>query len=172
MFAVLLLFAGHGAYVARGLARGSATMAQRGQAEILWPLVQWAASHAKPGDVVASNAPVMIALYTGLTTVPISILTPAEYLVDKTPPVMAAELGALYDRYRPSLLVLVRGTAEHNAVPVWAAQPGAPARHRLPTNAGGRLGVRPARAMTAPDTYIPCSRRRLANDAHPGEEGR
>ena len=135
-FAVLLLFTGHAAYVVRGLIRGSSTMAQRGQAEILWPLVQWAASHATPRDVVASNAPVMIALYTGLTTVPISILTPGEYVVDKTAPRMAAELGALYDRYHPTLLVLVRGTAEHNAVPLWAAEPGAPVVVPLPEAPG------------------------------------
>ncbi|MFI5244602.1 MAG: hypothetical protein ACHQQR_05200, partial [Gemmatimonadales bacterium] len=135
-FAVLLLFAGHAAYVVRGLSRGSASMAQRGQTDILWPLVQWASVHAKPGDVVASNAPVMIALYTGLTTVPISVLTPGEYLVDKTPPVMAAELGALYDRYHPTLLVLVRGTAEHGAVPLWASSPGAPSVIALPDSPG------------------------------------
>lgn len=133
---VLLLFIGHAAYVVRGLSRGSSKMAQRAQTELLWPLVQWAASHARPDDVVASNAPVMIALYTGLTTVPISTLTPAEYLVDKTAPIMADELGALYTRYHPSLLVLVRGAAEHQAIPVWAARPGAPAVIAFPETPG------------------------------------
>jgi hypothetical protein len=136
VFAVLLLFAGHVAYVVRGLARGSSSMAQRGQTGVLWPLVQWSASHAKPDDVVASNAPVMIALYTGLTTVPISILTPAEYLVDKSAPAMAAEVGALYNRYHPTLLVLVSGTAEHNAIPLWAAAPGSPTVIALPQAPG------------------------------------
>lgn len=136
VFAVLLLFAGHAAYVVRGLIRGSSSMAQRGQTEILWPLVQWSAAHTTPGDIVASNAPVMIALYTGLTTVPISILTPAEYLVDKSAPAMAAELEALYNRYHPTLLVLVRGTAEQDAVPLWAAAAGSPAVIALPEAPG------------------------------------
>jgi hypothetical protein len=78
----------------------------------------------------------MIALYTGLTTVPISILTPAEYLVDKSAPAMAAEVGALYNRYHPTLLVLVSGTAEHNAIPLWAAAPGSPTVIALPQAPG------------------------------------
>jgi len=123
---VVLLFAGHAAYAARGLAGGWAGSAQRSMTQLLWPQVQWSAAHAGASDLVASDAHVMIALYTGRQTVPVSMLTPAEYVADKPASVIAGELGALYARYHPSLLTLVRDAPELAAIGLFAAQPGAP----------------------------------------------
>jgi hypothetical protein len=118
---VVVLLAGQAAYAARGLANGWASAPQRDMTERLWPLVQWTVTHAGPGDIVASDAHVMIALYTGRTTMPVSILTPAEHVRDKSAAQYAHELEALMARYRPRLIVLSRGTPEIDAVPIWAA---------------------------------------------------
>ena len=134
---VAVLLAGHAAYAARGLAGGWAGSPQRAMTERLWPLVQWTVTHAGAKDVVASDAHVMIALYTGRTTMPVSMLTPAEHVRDKPPPQYARELGALARRYHPQLLVLSPRTPELDAVPVWALTPGAPAVAALPPIPGG-----------------------------------
>ncbi|MBI5601021.1 MAG: glycosyltransferase family 39 protein [Gemmatimonadetes bacterium] len=134
---VALLLAGHAAYAARGLAGGWAGSPQRAMTERLWPLVEWTVTHAGEKDVVASDAHVMIALYTGRTTMPVSMLTPAEHVRDKPLPQYARELSALAARYRPQLLVLSRQTPERDAVPLWAQTPGAPAVTPLPPIPGG-----------------------------------
>jgi hypothetical protein len=135
--AVGLLFVGQAAYAARGLAGGWAGSPQREMTSRLWPLVQWTATHAAPTDVVASDAHVMIALYTGRTTMPMSMLTPAEHVRDKPLPQAARELAALSARYRPTLLVLSRGMRELDAVPLWAQLPGAPMITPLAAVPGG-----------------------------------
>lgn len=135
--AVTLLLAGHAAYAARGLAGGWAGSPQRAMTERLWPLVEWTVTHAGARDVVASDAHVMIALYTGRTTMPVSMLTPAEHVRDKPLPQYARELGALAARYHPQLLVLSPRTPELDAVPLWAQTPGAPAVTALPPIPGG-----------------------------------
>jgi len=135
--AVTLLLAGHAAYAARGLAGGWAESPQRAMTERLWPLVEWTVTHAGAKDVVASDAHVMIALYTGRTTMPVSMLTPAEHVRDKPLPQYARELGALAARYHPQLLVLSHRTPELDAVPIWAQTPGAPAVTALPPMPGG-----------------------------------
>jgi hypothetical protein len=132
-----VLLAGHAAYAVRGLAGGWAGTPQRGMTDRLWPLVQWTVTHAGARDVVASDGHVMIALYTGRTTMPVSMLTPAEHVRPKLAPQFALELLALGARFRPSLLVLSRGTPELDAVPQWALLPGAPAVIPLPPVPGG-----------------------------------
>lgn len=134
---VVLLLAGHAAYAARGLAGGWAGAPQHAMTERLWPLVQWTVTHAGPADVVASDAHVMIALYTGRTAMPVSMLTPAEHVRDKPRAQYASELAALAARYRPTLLVLSRGTPEIDAIPLWALMPSAPAVTVLPAVPGG-----------------------------------
>lgn len=134
---IALLLAGHAAYAARGLAGGWAGAPQRGMTARLWPLVQWTVTHAGTRDVVASDGHVMIALYTGRTTMPVSMLTPAEHVRPKPTPQFARELSALAARYRPSLLVLSQGTPELDAVPQWAGLAGAPAIIALPSVPGG-----------------------------------
>lgn len=137
MAAVTLLLTGHAAYAARGLAGGWAGSPQRAMTERLWPLVAWTVTHAGTKDVVASDAHVMIALYTRRTTMPVSMLTPAEHVRDKPLPQYARELGALAARFHPQLLVLSHRTPELDAVPVWAQTPGAPAVTALPPVPGG-----------------------------------
>lgn len=137
MAVVTLLLVGHAAYAARGLAGGWAGSPQRAMTERLWPLVEWTVTHAAATDVVASDAHVMIALYTGRMTMPVSMLTPAEHVRDKPLPQYARELGALAHRYRPQLLLLSRRTPELDAVPLWAQSPGAPAVTALPPVPGG-----------------------------------
>ncbi len=134
---VTALLVGHAAYAVRGLVGGYAGAPQRAMTDRLWPLVQWTVTHAGPVDIVASDAHVMIALYTGRTTMPVSILTPAEHVRDKPAPEFARELDALAARYRPQLLVLSRGTPELDAVPLWAATPTAPMVTPLPPVPGG-----------------------------------
>ncbi|MHB0963535.1 MAG: hypothetical protein ACYC5V_10040 [Gemmatimonadaceae bacterium] len=134
---VALLFIGHGAYALRGLGNGWAGSAQRTMTGLLWPEVAWAARHAGTHDVVASDANVMISLYTGLTAVPVSILTPAQYLTEKPVPEMAQELGALYRRYRPTLLLLVRDAPELDAIGEFARQANAPDVIRIGLIPGG-----------------------------------
>jgi len=137
MAVLTMLFVGHAAYAARGLAGGWAGSPQRAMTERLWPLVEWTVTHAGANDIVASDAHVMIALYTGRTTMPVSMLTPAEHVRDKPLPQYARELGALAARYHPQLLVLSRRTPELDAVPIWAQTPGAPSVSALPPIAGG-----------------------------------
>lgn len=134
---VTLLLAGHAVYAARGLGRGWAGTAQRGMTGILWPQVEWAAAHVGTRDVVASDAHVMIALYTGRTTIPVSMLTPAEYLTPKPVQLIARELGALYARYHPTVLTVVRDAPELGAIPLFAALSGAPIVIPLPPIPGG-----------------------------------
>ncbi|MHB1311146.1 MAG: ArnT family glycosyltransferase [Gemmatimonadaceae bacterium] len=134
---VALLLTGHAAYAARGLAEGWAGAPQRAMTARLWPLVQWSVTHAGPNDIVASDAHVMIALYTGRTTMPVSVLTPAEHVREKPVAQFADELSALDARYRPTLLVLSPGTAETEAVPVFARRDGAPVIVTLPLVPGG-----------------------------------
>jgi hypothetical protein len=135
---VVLLLAGHAAYAARGLAGGWAGAPQRAMTARLWPAVQWTVTHAGPNDIVASDGHVMIALYTGRTTMPVSMLTPAEHVRPKSAPQFALEFGALARRYRPSLLVLSRGAPELDAVPLWMAIADAPAViDLLPVPGGG-----------------------------------
>lgn len=124
--AALLLGVGHAAYAARGLANGWAGSAQRAKTALLWPQVTWAAQHADAKDLIASDAHVIISLYTGRVTVPVSMLTPAEYVQPKALPTIAGEMHALDARYRPSLLVLVRDAPEADALPLFAALPSAP----------------------------------------------
>lgn len=134
---VALLLTGHAVYVARGLASGWAGAPQRAMTARLWPLVQWTVTHAGASDIVASDGHVLIALYTGRTTMPVSMLTPAEHVRAKPAPQFARELDALAKRYRPSLLVLSRGTPELDAVPLWALLAGAPAVTPLSPVPGG-----------------------------------
>ena len=134
---VAVLFAGHAAYAVRGLAGGWAGTPQRAMTDRLWPLVQWTVTHAGPNDIVASDAHVMIALYTGRTTMPVSMLTPAEHVRDKPAVQYAGELAALASRFHPQLLVLSRGTPEVDAVPLWSAMQGAPAITPLVAVPGG-----------------------------------
>jgi hypothetical protein len=130
---VAVLLAGQAAYAVRGLASGWAGAPQRGMTDRLWPLVQWTVTHAGPGDIVASDAHVMIALYTGRTTIPAMMLTPAEHVRHKPVTQYAREFGALAARYHPRLIVLSRGTPEIDAVPLWAA--GAPTVRVTPLSA-------------------------------------
>ncbi|HEY3288107.1 MAG TPA: glycosyltransferase family 39 protein [Gemmatimonadaceae bacterium] len=134
---VALLLVGQGGYALRGLARGWAGAPQAEMTRRLWPLVEWTATHAAPTDLVASDGHVMIALYTGRRTMPVSMLTPAEHVRDKPLPQYAREFGALAARFHPHLLVLSRGTAEIDAVPLWAARSDAPAVTALPAVPGG-----------------------------------
>ncbi len=134
---VVLLLAGHAAYAARGVAGGWAGAPQRAMTDRLWPAVQWTVTHAGPRDIVASDGHVMIALYAGRTTMPVSMLTPAEHVHPKPAPQLALEFGALARRYRPSLLVLSRGAPELDAVPLWMAIADAPAVVDLPPVPGG-----------------------------------
>ena len=134
---VSLLLTGHAAYAARGLAAGWAGAPQRAMTARLWPLVQWTVTHAGDHDIVASDGHVMIALYTGHTTMPVSVLTPAEHVRDKPIAQFADELFVLDARYRPTLLVLSPGTAETEAVPVFARRDGAPFIVTLPLVPGG-----------------------------------
>lgn len=133
----MLLLAGQAAYAARGLAAGWASAPQRAMAERLWPLVEWTGTHAGPDDLVASDAHVMLALYTGLRTMPVSMLTPAEHVRRKPLPQFATELAELDQAFHPSLIVLSAGTAEIDAVPLLAAGAGAPALVALPPLPGG-----------------------------------
>lgn len=134
---VALLLTGHAAYAARGLAAGWAGAPQRAMTARLWPLVQWSVTHAGARDVVASDGHVMIALYTGHTTMPVSVLTPAEHVRAKSVAQFADELSALDARFRPTLLVLSPGTPETDAVPVFARRDGAPFIVTLPLVPGG-----------------------------------
>lgn len=134
---VAALFVGHGAYALRGLGSGWAGSAQRTRTGLLWPQVAWSARHVGARDLVASDANVMISLYTGLTAVPASILTAAEYVEEKSVPVMAQELGALYRRYRPTLLLLARDAPELDAIGEFARQPNAPEVLRIGLIPGG-----------------------------------
>ncbi len=137
MLAVALLLAGQAAYAVRGITGGWAGAPQSAMTRRLWPLVEWTAANTISTDVVASDAHVMIALYTGRTTMPVSMLTPAEHVRDKPLPQYASELGALSARYHPNLLVLSRGATEVDALSLWATQPGAPAILALPALPGG-----------------------------------
>ncbi len=141
---VAALLAGEAAYAARGLARGWGGAPQRNMTARLWPMVQWTVTHAGPSDVVASDGHVMIALYTGRTTMPVSMLTPAEHVRPKPPSQFAGELGALVSRYRPSLLVLSPGVPELDAVPQLAGLVRAPAVIALPgaPGVGAAFGLR------------------------------
>jgi 4-amino-4-deoxy-L-arabinose transferase-like glycosyltransferase len=134
---VSLLLTGHAAYAARGLSAGWAGAPQRAMTSRLWPLVQWSVTHAGDKDIIASDGHVMIALYTGHTTMPVSVLTPAEHVREKPVAQFADELWALDARYRPTLLVLSPGTAETEAVPVFARRDGAPFIVTLPLLPGG-----------------------------------
>jgi hypothetical protein len=135
--ALLLLMAGHAAYAVRGFAGGWAGSPQRGMTQRLWPLVEWTSTHAGAHDVVASDGHVMIALYTGRTTLPVSMLNPEEHVREKALAQRAQELGALAARYRPHLLVLSSGARELDALPLWIALPGAPVVTPLAPVPGG-----------------------------------
>ena len=134
---VVVLLAGQAAYAVRGLASGWAGAPQHAMTDRLWPLVQWTVTHAGPGDLVASDAHVMIALYTGRTTMPVSILTPAEHVRDKSTAQYARELDALAARYHPRLIVLSRDTPEIDAVTMWAAGATSVRVTPLPAFSGG-----------------------------------
>ncbi len=135
--AVVLLFAGHAAYAVRGLAAGWAGAPQRAMTARLWPMVQWTVTHAGPRDIVASDGHVIIALYTGRTTIPVSALTPAEHVREKPIAQFADEMWALDRQYHPTLLVLSPGTAETEAVPLFARRAGAPQVLAMPRLMGG-----------------------------------
>lgn len=132
-----VLFAGEGAYAVRGVVSGWGGAPQQVMTRRLWPLVQWSVTHAGPDDVIASDAHVMIALYTGRSAVPVSVLTPAEHVRDKAPAQFAAEMAALDARYHPRLLVLSRGTPENDAVPIFATMPSSPVLTPLAGVPGG-----------------------------------
>jgi 4-amino-4-deoxy-L-arabinose transferase-like glycosyltransferase len=134
---VALLLAGEASYAARGLAGGWAGAPQHAMTERLWPLVQWSVTHAGERDVVASDAHVIIALYTGHTTIPVSVLTPAEHVREKPVAQFADELSALDARFRPTLLVLSADATEISAVPAFARRDGAPFIVSLPPVPGG-----------------------------------
>ncbi|MBW7933449.1 MAG: hypothetical protein H3C62_07520 [Gemmatimonadaceae bacterium] len=133
----LLLFIGQGGYAVRGLVEGWAGAPQAAMTRRLWPLVEWTVTHSAPSDVVASDAHVMIALYTGRAAVPVCFLTPEEHVRAKPLPQRTAELAAVMARYRPPLLVLSQVAPELDAVPWWAAMPGAPAVTALAPVPGG-----------------------------------
>lgn len=143
----VLLFAGHAAYDWRGLQHGYASSAQQAMARLLWPQVTWVAANAGARDLVASDAHVMIAVYTGLTTIPVSKLTPEEYLAPKSLQVIAAELSSLFGRYHPTILLLVPDAPELPALPRLAAHSDVPVLVPLPpaTGIGGLFTVRARR---------------------------
>ncbi len=132
-----LLLAGQAVYASRGLAGGWAGAPQAAMTRRIWPLVTWTAAHTSPDDIVASDAHVMVALYAGRKTIPVSMLTPTEHVRDKPLTAQARELGALTGRFHPKVLVLSDGLPQLDAIPLWAAQDGAPVIHALPAIAGG-----------------------------------
>ncbi len=145
--AVLLL--GHQFYSVRAFSRGWYGSASGGMARGLIPLVRYVESETSPATRVASDAHVIIGLYTGRRVVPTAILQPFEHLRSKTADEMQAELRALDARYQPDLYVFLPAAPELSAIPFH--DPADPRMLQDITPAGAPFRVfRPA--SLAPDT--------------------
>ncbi len=150
--AAALVLLGHEFYSVRAFSRGWYGSASGGMARGLIPLVQYVQAETTPGTRVASDAHVMIGLYTGRTVVPTAILQPYEHLRPKTPDEMRAELRALDARFRPDLYVFLPAAPELQAIPFHDAADPRMLHDITPAGAPFRV-FRPG--TPAPDTLSP-----------------
>lgn len=104
----VILALGHETYAVRGLARGYAYSASTQMTNSTLPLVRYVLGEPRlAGRVIAADGSPIVALYSGITVVPVDILTPQEHLGAKSPRAFAEDLAAIDRRYRPTTYVFL-----------------------------------------------------------------
>ncbi len=104
----LLLAVGHSFYNIRGQARGWAGGAAHAMSERLEGIVRYVNGDPRVrGGVLATEADPVVALYTGVQTVPVEILAVTDHLRKKAPDERARILEAIDRRFAPSAYVVM-----------------------------------------------------------------
>lgn len=102
------LAVGHSYYNIRGQARGWAGGAAHAMSERLEGIVRYVNSDPRVRDgVLATEADPVVALYTGVQTVPVEILAVTDHLRKKAPEERAQILEAIDRRFRPAAYVVM-----------------------------------------------------------------
>jgi hypothetical protein len=101
-----LLAVGYGAYTLRGYRGHWWSSIPRSGAKTLLPLVNWAATRTRPGDVLAVEEESVVYLYAGRSAVPVHTFTAQQYLRPRTPLENAAAIQVVLARYPIRAVVL------------------------------------------------------------------
>lgn len=105
---VTVLAIGHETYNVRGLSRGWESSASRDMTVAGVRIVRHVnGDRSLDGKLIAAELAPMVALYTGLQVVPMEILTPREFVKDKTTLERANELERIDGRFRPAAYVVM-----------------------------------------------------------------
>lgn len=94
-----LLALGYGAYTLRGYRGHWWSSIPRSGAKTLLPLVNWAATRTRPGDVLAVEEESVVYLYALRSAVPVHTFTAQQYLRPRTPLENAAAIQAVLAHY-------------------------------------------------------------------------
>ncbi len=134
----LVLALGHGAYGARGLARGWAASASQRMVDRMLPVVELALQEPRlRGQLIASDVAPMLALYTGEQVISLDILDVRDHLAEKSIPERAAIIARLDRAFEPDAYVLLPNSP---VFPAFLRAERDPARHfREFTPAGARV---------------------------------
>lgn len=105
--AAAIVVLGYGMYTARGFRGRWWSSIPRQMAAAVKPLVQWTARNTSPDAVVASNAELLLYLYTGRAAVPATALSVDDYFRAPTAATSAAALRDILRAYHVDAVAIV-----------------------------------------------------------------
>ncbi len=98
---------GYGVYTVRGVRGRWWSSIPRRNAAAVRPLVQWTARNTAPQAVIASNAEVVVYLYTGRTSVPATAFSVEDYFAAPSVDARANALRSILQAYRVDAVAIV-----------------------------------------------------------------
>ncbi|HVE77916.1 MAG TPA: glycosyltransferase family 39 protein [Gemmatimonadaceae bacterium] len=135
---------GHLHYNARGFANAWYESPQRTAALAALPLARWVEAHVPPGDVVMSDAELLVYLYTGRRAIPPGTFRAESYLAPEDPAERAETLQRLVQVYEPRHILLMSATSPHGAGARRLLGGDRPSLTLVDTLPGGGAVLRPA----------------------------
>lgn len=119
---VAAVVAGYGMYTARGLRGRWWSSIGRQVAAVSIPSIVWVEEHTQPTDVVASNAELMIYLYTGRQAVPATRLSAGDYFGLPSAQSRGEALRSILGAYRVDAVAIIANDSLEAAARRMAAE--------------------------------------------------
>jgi hypothetical protein len=117
-----LVVAGYGVYTYRGYRGHWWSSIGRQTASVSVPTVVWAGEHTRPTDVLATNAELMVYLYTGRQAVPATSFRAADYFTLPSAESRAAALTSILRAYPVDVVAVVANDSLETAARRMAAE--------------------------------------------------
>lgn len=131
--AALVPAAGFAIYNVRGYRGSWWASIQRDAGQHAAPIVDWVSRHTDPSDVVATESDLIVHLYTGRRTTPVSSFVPRQRVDQWTGADDLAALRTILATYRPRFLIVSTKRSVESAEALVTATPALLRRHvRLP----------------------------------------